>query len=436
MCVLLDSGSSALAQQGAAFDPSDASGYAISDDPSGEESWNNDHAATFAPWCGDDPPCGSCPPCDPCHHERHCSGWFGAEWLHWRLDGNRLPPLVTDGPVTAPPNMVARLDDPATRILSGDEEVNEEWREGYRLFGGVWLDHCRTLGIGGDYFDLSDDDYRFFAGPDPTRVVGRPFFNAELGIEDVEFVSVPSELDGTVTVDSSDDFRGAGITLNQRLCRWCDPCCAQRGSQLSILSGYRWYEYDSDLSITENLTVLPNTTTPLVPGTTIFVEEQFRTENEFHGGEIGLQAVDKHCWWWLDGMAKVAMGRLSRTVVVDGQTIVNVPGGGTAINTGGLLTSQVTNIGRYDDSEFVLIPEFRLGAGARATRHCTVRAGYNVLIWPEVARAASHLPPGLEVDPRNLPPVIAGGGPEPEFPGIRGSELVAHGFDFTVAWQY
>ena len=85
------------------------------------------------------------------------------------------------------------------------------------------------------------------------------------------------------------------------------------------------------------------------------------------------------------------------------------------------MTSEITNIGRYDDSDFVVIPEFRLGIGACITKWMSVRAGYNCILWSDVARAASHLPPGLEVDPRNLPPIQPGGGPEPEFPGIRGS---------------
>jgi hypothetical protein len=62
--------------------------------------------------------------------------------------------------------------------------------------------------------------------------------------------------------------------------------------------------------------------------------------------------------------------------------------------------------------------------------------GYNVIIWNDVARAASHLPPGLQVDPRNLPPVQAGGGSEPEFPGIKGSQLLAHGLDLGVMFAF
>jgi hypothetical protein len=182
--------------------------------------------------------------------------------------------------------------------------------------------------------------------------------------------------------------------------------------------------------------VLPGTTTPLVPGTTFFVQDEFRTQNVFNGAEIGLQGYRTHRWFWVDGMAKLALGAQRTTVTVDGVTAINVPGGGSAVNEGGLLTSEVTNIGRYRDTDFVVIPEFRLGVGACVSQHVSVRAGYNCIIWGNAARAADHLPPGLAVDPRNLPPVQAGGGPEPEFPGISGSSLVAHGLDASVMFQW
>jgi hypothetical protein len=392
--------------------------------------------------CGD-PDCGcDCGAYDGscCGHDSGCraqnlSFWFGAEWLRWQLDGNRLPPLVTDGPVTDPSADVARLDNPNTRILSGDATVNDDWRSGFRVFGGVWLNCCRTWGVEADYFDIGDDDYTFQSVPGFNRVVGRPFFNSELGEDDVEFVSISDELDGSVRVNSSDEFKGAGAAFVH--CLWnCSNPCSCSGRELECLAGYRYYEYDSHLSITENLEVLPGTQTPLVPGTTFFIQDQFRTHNEFHGGEIGLRGMSQHREFWIDGMAKLAIGSHQRTVIVDGETIIVVPGGGTSDQAGGLLTSEVTNIGRYEDSQFVVIPEFRLGLGARVNDYCAVRVGYNVILWNDVARAASHLPPGLAVDPRNLPPVQAGGGPEPEFPGITGSNLVAHGFDLGVVFEF
>jgi hypothetical protein len=121
---------------------------------------------------------------------------------------------------------------------------------------------------------------------------------------------------------------------------------------------------------------------------------------------------------------------------VDGETFTVVPGGGFNLAPGGLLTSQVTNIGEYDETEFAVVPELRLGVGAVVTQYSSVRLGYNVIFWGDVAHAASHLPPGLRVDPRNLPPIQAGGGIAPEFPGVRGSELVAHGFNASIQWQW
>ena len=423
-----------VAQQVEAVDPNASGGFIATDD----NTTTNPSGLIYGP-CADPGSCpasglcDSCELCEPYCNQRCCAGWIGVEWLHWRLDGNRLPPLVTDGPVKAA--NPGRLNDPNTRILSGGEQVNDDWRDGARIYGGLWLDCCHCWGIGADYFDAGQDNYDFTSDPDTTRIVGRPFFNSQLGIDDLEFVSVPNELFGTARVKSNDEFRGGGVTVNHCIWQCCDPCCENHGAELILLSGYRNYDYDTNLSITENLTVLPGTTTPLVPGTTFFVRDSFHTHNEFNGGEIGVQGVGKHCWWWLDGMAKVAMGEQNRTVIVNGQTTTVVLGN-SATAAGGLLTSELTNIGHYHDSDFVFIPEFRSGAGAMITRCWSVRAGYNVIIWGDVARAASHLPPGLAVDPRNLPFQPGGGGPEPEFPGIRGSQLVAHGLDFSITWQF
>jgi hypothetical protein len=364
------------------------------------------------------------------------SAWFGVDYLLWQLDGNRLPPLVTDGPVTTPRVDVGQLDDPSTVILFGGTGVNDDWRSGYRFSGGYWLDCGHTCAIAADYFNIGGDGTDFVSPQDPGIIVGRPFFNTELGENDLQLVSAPGELDGTAEVRSSDGFQGAGVTMNRCLWRCCDPCCGNVGGEISLLGGYRFYKYDNNLSISEDLTVLPGTMTPLVPGTTFDLRDSFRTRNEFNGGEIGLQGYSVRRWLWLDGMAKVAIGIEQRSVTIDGATTIDVPGGGTFTGAGGLLTAENTNIGSYDDSNFVMIPEFRLGVGAKITTWLAVRAGYNLILWNDVVRAGSSLPPGLGVDGRNLPPPQAGGGADPAFPGIRGSQLVAHGLDAGVTCQW
>jgi hypothetical protein len=397
----------------------------------GDSSYPDDFfdSGEYAPACG-----GSGSYCEPAP-SRTLSGWVGAEYLHWRLSGDDLPPLVTDSPATTPLAEAGVLGNPDTRILSGDETVGNDWRSGWRIYAGVWLDCCWALG--GDYFNAGDDDYDFRAGNDPDRIVARPFFNTNTGVPSRELVSVPNELEGTVDVAWSDEFEGAGLTLYRCISRCGDPCGCGPTHSVSFISGYRYYGYDSELGITENLEILPgNTTSTLVVGTQIFVQDSFLARNEFHGGEIGLQGCYQSSWWWVDGLAKLAIGSNRRTVIIDGQTTFDIPGQGVQTFEGGLLASSETNIGRYTDDTVIGIPEFRVGVGAMLTKSVSLRAGYNVIIWNDVARAGSHLPPGLRVDTDNIPPVIPGGGPDPRFPGIQDSTLVAHGFNLAIEWAY
>jgi hypothetical protein len=368
------------------------------------------------------------------------SGWIGGEYLGWWLSGDDLPPLVTDSPANIPIDQAGILGNPNTRILSGNDSVGDDWRHGFRVFGGLWLDTCHCWAVSGDYFHTGDDDYRFRADSDPNRIVTRPFFNTQTGQPDAELVSVPNELDGTVVVAWDDTFEGAGLALNHCLWRCCTPGCSPcdcgTSRSLNCIVGYRWYQYDSDLAITENLLVLPGTSTPLVPGTQILVEDRFAVRNEFHGGEIGISGCYQRSWCWIDGMAKLALGSNRRTVRINGQTVNTVPQQGTARFLGGLLTSEVTNIGTYEDNQFIGIPEFRVGIGALLTHGLSARLGYNIIIWDDVVNVSSALPPNLAVDPRNLPPVEEVGGLHPRFEGIRGSTFVAHGFTAGLEWAF
>jgi hypothetical protein len=378
--------------------------------------------------------------CEPACNEPCFGGaWFGAEYLRWRIEGeDPLPPLVTDAPANSTSPNPGALGNPDTRILYGNQTVGEDWRNGFRLYGGVWLDCCQCWGIGADYFRTDDDDF-FISDPNSGRIVTRPFFDAEENENGAQLVDQPGVLDGTVSVATDDDFSGAGITLQRNVWRCCDPCGCGPSSQIYMLAGYRHYRYDSDLVITEDLEII--NFSGFIPGTTILLQDRFLTENEFHGGEAGFQGVLQKSCWWVDGLFKVAVGSHRRVVTIDGETTIVTPAPNSTSQTveGGLLALQ-TNIGRYADNTIAVIPELRVGVGTQLTCNVSVRAGYGILFWNAVARSASQLPPGLAVDTRNqLPPDPndpGPGGPEPEFDGILGTPLVAHGFDFGIQFTY
>lgn len=361
--------------------------------------------------------------------------WFGADYLLWQLSGSDLPPLVTASPAGTPIANAGRLFDPSTSILVGNETVSDGWRSGYRLYGGLALGECGCWALTGDYFDAGRDSWGRAIGPDTGLIIGRPFYNTETGTQDIQLIENPNELSGRVGVSAAEDFQGAGVALQACLAECCEPCGGRKWTLLGLV-GYRYYQHDSVLAINEDLTVLPGTTTPLIPGTTIMLNDTFAARNVFNGGEIGLQSRVQRQDLWLDALAAVAIGNNSRSVSVSGSTTNTVPSVGSATSAGGLLTSEVTNIGVYKDDRAAVIPRFRLGLGYQLTDHWAAKAGYNVIIWDDVAQAAEHLPPGLAVDPRNLPPVSAGGGPDPAFPGIQSSLVLAHGFDFGVEFTY
>jgi hypothetical protein len=362
--------------------------------------------------------------------------WGYGEYLVWSVEGGKTPPLVTAAPSGVPLNLAGRLGVPSTQLLYGNQDVGDDIRSGFRVGGGLWLDRCDGLAVMGDYFRLEDEDDHFLAGPDEGQIIARPSFNSELGVNDVELVNVPNQLSGRVSVDSTSELEGAGLALLKTAWACCDPCTC-RSTNFGLFGGYRFYRHQSTLRIAEDLLVLPATATPLVPGTTIALEDRFATTNEFNGGEFGLQGRINGAAWFMDGLFAVALGGTRREVDINGSTTITDPAGGSGAAAGGLLTSSVTNIGHYDDNSFSIIPRIRLGVGRQLTEYVSARAGFNIIVWDNVLFADDALPPGLAVDPRNLPRGQAGAGPDPRFPGfVNDSTLIAHGFDLGLQLDY
>lgn len=380
--------------------------------------------------CGDDCCDGShmqdCGCCIPCNSNQRW--WFTGELLLWRLDGEKLPPLVTDSPIIVPPT----LNFETTDVIGGGNVVGNSWRAGYRLELGVWFDDCHETALIGEYFNTGQDDYDYFYPGGTGRNTGRPFFNAQTGFPDVRLISVPGQLDGTVAITADDDFQGAGLTLQQRVYLVGDAAGYGPSTQVMVLGGYRFLSYDSQLAIRDHRIV----TSGANIGDEDYRHDLFTTDNEFHGGEIGVMARVTQTGCWLDGSVKLAIGGHKKRAVVSGNTATIPAGGPVEFEDGGFLTSSETNIGTYSDSRVRLVPTFRLGTGVYLTPQWTLQAGYTVIVWGGVVRAAALTPPDLVVDPRNIPPVSAGGGASPYFPGIGGSELVAHGLDLGIQYRY
>jgi hypothetical protein len=355
------------------------------------------------------------------------------EYLLWWADGMDIPALATAGPT-------GRLDDPTTTILFGNDAILDDSRSGFRLRAGAWLDRSRCVGLEGEYWFLGRESTSFVAASDAAGnpSLFRPFFNMNPRDaldnfdppprEDVELVSTPDVLSGSVTVDAFSELGGAGVGVRWNLCcnvgcgRCRDACgnvqCVRTSSRLDWLLGYRHVRLREGLAIREDLTSL----LPAPDQGDFDILDSFETSNSFNGVDLGV--VWQGSWgpWSLDLLGKLALGNVSQEVVIQGQTVISNSENDDGTYTGGLL-AQRTNIGTYRREQFGIVPELGVTLGLRIAPRMRATLGYSFLYLSRVARPGEQI--DLDVNPDLLPP---------EFDPFAGPDRPAFVFRDVAYW--
>lgn len=366
--------------------------------------------------------------------------WFGAEYLLWTARGNNLPPLATratgvpSNAAPALPNSLGALGQPGTAVLVGGN-TNQDWRSGLRVYGGLWLDPGQRFGAEMDWFFLGQSTSNTVAGgTNGNDFVYRPFtnnvrrnangtFTPVPAFQDTELVEYPNVLAGTVAVNSTSNLWG--LNPNGIVNLACNPC-----GRLDALIGYRYLNLTDEVAIREDLTGLAGSPNP---GAQFVVQDRFRTENQFHGVNLGLAWERRFGALFLGVRGAVALGNTHTVVDIDGSTTTTTAAGVSTTAAGGLLT-QPSNIGRYELNRFSVVPEVGVRLGVQLTDHLRVYAGYNFLYWSNVVR------PGDVIDTRvngsQLPPrANQTGDLFPRFEP-RYSDYWVHGIVFGVQLRY
>jgi hypothetical protein len=343
--------------------------------------------------------------------------------------------------------------------------VNDDWRAGWALSGGFWVDDIRQTAVVWEYLQVGRHTFESNVGDlsvEPN-FVSRPIFNVlngqQGGVAVTGIFQTVTEPDANTTVTRTEVYRGtgqvrayedfytAGIGLQHRFRELNNYCEEGHSGQMSWIVGYRHVHDDSFLGIkTRNTVILTDSTVvdddPATEQTVVLVrneQESFVASNNFHGVELGLNARVERWGWWLEGLSTFSIGANRRVVTLDGDTsVANATTGGTPDTAGGsLYVSDRTNLGRYSDTKATIIPRLRGGIGCQLTPRLSFRSGYSAIFWPDAVRAADHLSPGLVVDRRNLPfGDPTGATDNPRFPGIQGRTIVAHGFDLALELRY
>ncbi len=328
--------------------------------------------------------------------------WLGAEYLLWQTKGNFLPALATGAPVGTPRAVAGTLGGPGTTTLIGNRDYANDWRSGFRVYGGVWLNPKQTWGVEGDWFFLGDSSTREVAASDGSQIVTRPFtntvrrntdgrFTEVAPFQDTQLVSFPNILRGQVAVNTNTSVYGGSANLVRNLL--CNEC-----GRLDALVGWRYMNLTDTLNIREDLNGLPGSDNA---GATFVVRDNFKTVNQFNGVNLGLAHEKRFGSFFVATRATVALGNTNTVVNIDGSTDITNANGVTNSFVGGLLT-QPSNIGRYELNKFATITEVGVKAGVQLTDNLRVYAGYNFIYWSDVVRTGGVI--DLRVNASQIPP--------------------------------
>lgn len=327
-------------------------------------------------------------------------GYATVEYLNWWVKGQNAPPLLTTSPTGTPQAQAGVIGQPGTTVLFGGEEIDDDGFSGGRVALGWWLMHAEYIGFELSYTGFESGGTNFnesstFSIEMGDNILAIPFFNTNTGVEDSLVLAFPDfvaggglvdgggatvDLDGAFTYDSDIQIHSTSALFKSVV--WVHP---DMGFRMFFLGGYRFFWLSDDVDITG---IIAPSGGPFAAGSRIIVNDQFETENQFHGGDLGLQTEFANGPWSLGVLTKVGLGNMRHTLDINGSTTVT--DGATAVFQGGLF-SQPSNIGSSSNDEFAVIPEATLQLGYQLTRNIKVMGGYNFLYINKVVRAAEQI---------------------------------------------
>jgi hypothetical protein len=221
---------------------------------------------------------------------------------------------------------------------------------------------------------------------------------------------------------------------------------------LNFTFGYRYVDLDEQLAIYQSTHFLtggptylpPHPAAGVGPVSDLQITDRFRTRNQFHGVEFGLDG--EWCFGPLFvGIApKVAFGTNRQTTDVDGSTTftgpggtVTVPGGLYAVGTPTAVAGSEGLLGGNVVNRYAVLADVTGRIGVQLTAYTRITAGYNFMYLNNVAR------PGLEIQPIINPRVIpasqafgTNSGPNAPQREFDRTDYVAHGLNFGLEVRY
>ena len=340
--------------------------------------------------------------------------WLSTEFLLWHTQDRDSPPLVT----RSAPNTFPVL--PNAQVLFGDK-LEGEFSGGFRLDAGKYV--TDNLGVGGRFWILANNNDSFYADALPANEsMGRPFFNAEVGIEDALLISGINgsivgggQFEGSVAADSSINMWGAEAYTRLRLN--CNSKC-----KVEFLSGYSHLNLDDSLEISS---ITFNTAS----ADSFEFHDYFDTKNQFNGGQLGFEMSLTEGRWTFRSLTKVHLGNMNQQVSIVGTHVSPSDSG-----SGGLLA--LGNQGNYERDKFAFIPEANMKIEYSVRKNMSLSIGYSFLYFDNVALAGAQI--DRIINPVNPTPIGISGPPWPARPAFsfNDSGMWVQGLDLGLSFNF
>ncbi len=299
------------------------------------------------------------------------------DYVLWWLREGRLPATLTTSS-QASRGLLGQSD---TRVLYGDDRL--ETRHGDRFNGlratlGYWFDDARTIGVEGNAFFLERDSTYFKATSDGSTLLARVYENAD-----------GSPASSIVAGLAPTGLRNGGFVGYSRIELFGEEAnlvallLAGDGFRVEALAGARFLQMRDRTDLTATGRTLPETTT-------LFgLEDHYRVENAYYGGQVGLRGEWTRGRWFVNLRGEVGPGANVVQVRAFGESLYQTPTERLVTPTG--LTVQASNTGTFDRTPVNVVSEVGLNVGCRLTDHVRLHLGYTFLLWDSPLRSGDQI---------------------------------------------
>jgi len=358
--------------------------------------------------------------------------WSDAGYIYyWIRKGPNPVPLLTTGDFPS----LGRAGYKNTQVVEGISDFRYDGFNSARLAWGFWVQDYVGIELRGFLTEEKNSTFTTSSTPTGYPFLAVPFFNVQTNVENSLPLASSGAARGAFHLESGSRMGGDEANLLYQLYR-------SSGFRIVGAMGFRHFALDEDLDI-------QYTTAPITAGFVEFndhfvpaphsvvIEDRFRTDNNFYGGQFGLKADMTMGSFYLSASTFLGVGMQQHLINVSGYTRL-FDGNGVMIDQAqGGLFAQRPILGHFVQSSFAVLPTIDLRLGYQLTQNLSASLGYNFLFLSTADR------PGNQIDREIIPqqsPAIAGFNSNfntaPPQLLQRGSEFWAQGLELALTFQF